>query len=126
MHPGPPPLLQAGLRYTFTYHAQTVDIPGKGTFLERFAPGAFDRAIGTVVPLKLENRPVGHVWRPTSPRTVPAWSSRTRSRTWRPVTAGRDTVTAVHVPCPEESAPWPSPRSVSRSPRPDGTTRWSG
>jgi len=61
MRPGPPPLLQAGLRYTFTYHAQPVDIPGKGTFPERFAPGAFDRAIGTVVPLKLENRPAGHV-----------------------------------------------------------------
>jgi len=61
MHPGLPPVFEIGLRYSFTYRAQVFEVPGKGAYPEKFTAGAFDRATGTIVPLKLEDRPVGHV-----------------------------------------------------------------
>ena len=61
MQPGPPPAFRVGTVYSFTYPAQPEEIPGKGQATPRFASGAFDRSIGSVIPLKLEARPVGHV-----------------------------------------------------------------
>jgi hypothetical protein len=61
MQPGPPPIFQIGLVYSFTYHAQPEEYPGKGWATPQFASGAFDRSIGSVIPLKLRDRPVGHV-----------------------------------------------------------------
>ena len=60
MTPSRPPLLQVGVRYSFTSRAGTTDVPGKGAFQEKFASGAFDRSLGTVIPLKLETRAIGH------------------------------------------------------------------
>lgn len=61
MQPGLPPVFRVGLIYSFTYHAQPEEIPGKGWVTPRFAAGAFDSSIGKVIPLKLETRPAGHV-----------------------------------------------------------------
>jgi hypothetical protein len=56
-----PPLLQVGVRYEAWQPAGTFEVPGKGEFQERFASGAFNRSVGKVIPLKIEERPVGHV-----------------------------------------------------------------
>lgn len=63
MIPQLPPVLRAGERYEFTYLADTVMIPGRGLMPEVFAPGAFDRAVGAVFPLRDEpgGRVLGHV-----------------------------------------------------------------
>jgi phage head maturation protease len=52
-------LLRPGMRYTFWSPAGTFEVPGKGEFPERFAPGAFDRTVGTVVPLTYEGSTIG-------------------------------------------------------------------
>jgi phage head maturation protease len=57
---GMPPLLQVGIRYEIWQPAGTFEVPCKGEFQQQFAPGAFDRSVGKVVPLKIESRPVGH------------------------------------------------------------------
>lgn len=56
-----PPFLQVGARYEVWEPAGTFEVPGKGEFPQRFASGAFDRSIGKVVPLKIEQRAVGHI-----------------------------------------------------------------
>jgi phage head maturation protease len=48
-----------GAVVSFWQRAGTVDVPGKGEFQERFAPGAFDSEIGKVVPLSAEGRVLG-------------------------------------------------------------------
>lgn len=47
------------MRYEFRYYAQPFEVPGKGRFPEKFASGAFDRSVGKVVPLKLDEQVVG-------------------------------------------------------------------
>jgi phage head maturation protease len=54
-----PPMFEPGMRYTIWQPAGTVDIPGKGEFTERFAPGAFDGTVGKEVPLTYEEREIG-------------------------------------------------------------------
>lgn len=52
-----PFLPRVGMRYEAWEPAGTVDVPGKGTFPQKFMPGAFDRQIGKVVPLRFGERP---------------------------------------------------------------------
>lgn len=54
-----PEFWRVGARFTFPYRAEPVDIPGKGTFPQKFMPGAFDLSIGNTVPLKIAGQQVG-------------------------------------------------------------------
>jgi hypothetical protein len=56
-----PPLFQVGVRYEAWQPAGTFEVPGKGEFQQQFAPGAFDRQVGKIVPLKVAGRARGHV-----------------------------------------------------------------
>lgn len=49
---------QPGMRYTLWEPAGTIDVPGKGEFPQQFAPGAFNRSIGKVIPIKYEGREI--------------------------------------------------------------------
>lgn len=51
---------RTGMRYTFTYHPEPAEVPGKGWFPQKFAPGAFDSSIGKVIPIMLDGRQIGH------------------------------------------------------------------
>lgn len=51
--------LRPGMRYSFRYFPPPEEIPGKGTFTTVFAPGAFDRHLGTFTRLMLNGRQIG-------------------------------------------------------------------
>src|SRR5690348_14332702 len=54
------PLTEPGGRFDFWLPAEPVEVPGKGTFPQRFGPGAFNSSIGKIVPVKHEGRVIGH------------------------------------------------------------------
>lgn len=49
-----------GMQYSFVYHAQEIEVPGKGWFNEKYDRDAFTGQVGKVVPLKLETQGIGH------------------------------------------------------------------
>lgn len=54
-----PMRLRPGMRYSFRYFPPPEEVPGKGVFTPVFAPGAFDRQIGTITRLTLNGHQIG-------------------------------------------------------------------